>query len=121
MIKLTLPLPPSVNTYYKHHCKFKHHATMYIGKEGKEFRQKVNEIVRNNNADVRANLPLRLEVKIFYKTNHRNDLDNRMKPLQDALTHALVWEDDSLIDELHIYRGDIDSKNPRVEVQISLL
>ena len=121
MIKLKLPLPPSINNYYQHHCKFKNHATMYISKAGKEFRKQVEQIVIEQRANQWANIPLRLEVRIFYKTKHRNDLDNRIKPLQDALTHANVWEDDALIDELFVTRGGIDKDNPRVEIEITAL
>jgi crossover junction endodeoxyribonuclease RusA len=39
--------------------------------------------------------------------NGKSDLDNRVKPLLDALTAAEVWQDDSLIDELHIVRAPV--------------
>jgi crossover junction endodeoxyribonuclease RusA len=32
------------------------------------------------------------------------DIDNRCKALNDALTHAGIWNDDEQIDRLHIYK-----------------
>jgi Holliday junction resolvase RusA-like endonuclease len=43
-------------------------------------------------------------------------LDNFNKLWQDALT-GIVYEDDSQIAELHLYR-DYDKANPRLEVVI---
>jgi Holliday junction resolvase RusA-like endonuclease len=36
----------------------------------------------------------------FFADRRRTDVDNRIKPLQDALTHAGAYADDSQIDRL---------------------
>jgi crossover junction endodeoxyribonuclease RusA len=59
-----------------------------------------------------------MEVYLFPPNKRVMDLDNRMKGLLDALTEAGFWEDDSLVDQLHIYRGEI-IKEGVVRVEIS--
>ncbi|NBW23084.1 MAG: RusA family crossover junction endodeoxyribonuclease, partial [Caulobacteraceae bacterium] len=41
----------------------------------------------------------------FPPDKRKRDLDNVLKSLLDALTHANVWDDDSQIDDLRIYRN----------------
>lgn len=52
-------------------------------------------------------------VDLFFPDRRRRDLDN-IKGLIDALT-GIVWEDDSMIYDLHI-RKFIDPKKPRIEI-----
>lgn len=106
-IVLILPLPPSVNDYYGHTAPRKHQVIKYIKEAGRNFRIKVKEYVLKNNFNIKANIPLKLEIMINFSDKRRTDLDNRMKGLLDALTEADVFEDDSLIDDLHIVRGTI--------------
>jgi crossover junction endodeoxyribonuclease RusA len=47
------------------------------------------------------------EVVLFPPDRRDRDLDNYMKALLDAATHAGLWDDDSLIDQLAIYRGSV--------------
>lgn len=104
---LTLPLPPSLNDYYGHRAVTDGYMVKYVKHRGKTFQKQVNEYVELNNFNIQANVPLKVTVVLNFQSKRRTDLDNRMKPLLDSLTEAQVWEDDSLIDELHIYRGFI--------------
>lgn len=58
---------------------------------------------------VREMLTGRLAVTIhaFPPDRRRRDLDNLMKALLDSLEHAGVYEDDSQIDMLQVFRADI--------------
>lgn len=46
------------------------------------------------------------------------DLDNRQKALQDVLSSGIGLIDDDQVDEIHKFRGPIDSKNPRIELEV---
>ena len=102
---LQLPLPPSVNDYYGHHCKFGY-AKIYVKTKGKEYRKTVLDYVVKNDLQLRANVALSVNIILTPKSNHRQDVDNILKCLLDALTEAKVWDDDSLIYKLTIEKGE---------------
>lgn len=103
MIEIILPWSPTVNSYY---VKSKTHV--YISPKGKNFREDVAEAIAQQVPDVCLGEDrLFVEVVLFPPDKRRRDLDNHMKALLDALTHAGIWEDDSQIDQLQIYRGEV--------------
>lgn len=114
MITLTLPLPPTINTYYGTHGNRR-----YIKPAGIAFRKAVAEIVASA-----AHKTLEGRVSLFaaiYPADRRKqDIDNRAKSLQDALTHAGVWLDDEQIDDLHLVRREV-IKGGQVKVVITEL
>jgi len=114
---LNLPFPPSVNSYYGITLKGKF-PIKYIKDAGKKYQNEVNIYVQENNFNIGINIPIKVEIILNFPTRHRSDLDNRMKALLDSLTLSNVWEDDSLIDELHIIRGTI-AKPGSVIIKIS--
>lgn len=120
VIVLRLPWPPSVNHYYEGALirwpqapagRPPFRAVNIVGKEGKAYAREVAQIVSTLKAHgVTAAPPgarLKVEVTLHAPTRAALDLDNRMKGLLDALTDAQVWADDSLIDDLHIRRGEV--------------
>lgn len=54
---------------------------------------------------------------LLFKTHRRRNLDNQNKLVLDALT-GIVYEDDILVSELHLYR-DYDRNNPRIDISVS--
>lgn len=112
MITLTLPLPPTINTYYGARGNRR-----YVKPAGRAFRAAVAEIV------AAAGHPLidgriSLFAAIYPATRQRQDIDNRAKSLQDALVHAGVFLDDEQIDELHLVRREV-VKGGQVKVVIA--
>lgn len=99
---IKLPLPPTVNNAYGVNRKS---GARYLKTAQKEYREAVIKLVRENKWDFQANVRLTLHIVLNFEDNRKNDLDNRIKPLWDACTHAKVWEDDSLIDDYHVLRG----------------
>lgn len=113
MIALTLPMPPTINHTYGQ----RRGGGRYIKPAGIKFRAEVAEIVA-----AAGHQTLEGRVSLFAvihpASNRRQDLDNRSKALQDALTHAGVWLDDEQIDELHLVRSYV-IKGGRVTVVIT--
>ena len=105
-------MPPTANHYYGQRG-----TRRFIKAEGREYREKVAEIVSDAGHPTLEGR-ISLFVAIYPANRIRQDLDNRMKALQDALTHAGVWLDDSQIDELHLIRRGVE-KGGRVEVVIT--
>jgi crossover junction endodeoxyribonuclease RusA len=131
--RLVLPWPPSVNpSCHKHVLTGKNVQTGYyqlvligkrpqiaITKAGWQFRERVEAAARANRAGTFAGR-LVLTGHCYQPNNLRRDLDNILKALFDSLTHAAVWEDDSQVWELHLYKHDPQPDHPRVEVEISV-
>ena len=103
MIVLDLPYPPTVNHYWRH-AVIKGRATVYVSKEGKDYRQKVVGL-----ASGVGSVPGRVSVAItaFMPDRRKRDLDNINKALLDALVHAGVIEDDGNIDKITVERGPV--------------
>ena len=117
-IELVLPWPPTVNSYYGMLVRGKK-MIKYITKKGKQYRIDVAEDVREQ-LGVWTPLvdKMLVEVILYVPDNRTRDLDNYMKALLDACTEAGVWEDDSLINQLMIYRGEI-IRGGRVTLRIN--
>ena len=111
MLEITLPFPPSINSYWKHKVTGRL-ARVYISQEAVNFRARVIEITRfiglhNKTLGTR----LKVKIELFAPNNRSYDIDNRVKAVFDALTHANVWLDDELVDELTVKRGAVDKNN----------
>ena len=98
MIELTLPWPPSINTYWR---MFKN--LIIISKDGRYYRKYVIEQAILQGANKQLKGKLKVDLECFRPDNRRRDLDNLPKALLDGLTHAGVWDDDSQIVDLRIY------------------
>jgi len=109
IFKVALPWPPTVNLYWRHKVTGRI-ATVYVSAEGKQYRKAVNDLVLEA-ATVQRYLkqtgPVRVVIEAFPPDRRKRDLDNILKSLLDSLTHAGVWEDDSQIEDLRIYRSTI--------------
>jgi len=98
---LTLPYPPSVNTYWRANGKRR-----FISKAGVEFKHAVQEYVINNSIPKLGSARLRMDIVIRPRSRRVFDIDNLLKAILDALMNAGVYDDDSQVDDLHITRGD---------------
>ena len=114
-IVLFLPFPPTVNSYYS----AGHGKVRYVSAAGRIFRNEVFERVREQCPGEMLTNRLNVEVVLFPPDRRQRDLDNYMKALLDAITHAGLWEDDVLIDQLSIYRGEV-VKGGLTRVEINL-
>src|SRR3972149_3737299 len=113
MIRLTLPLPPSVN-----HS----HITT---KSGKRIRSKdtirfmwiVFDII-NQKRDYHGVLKgkLIMDLWFYFPDKRRRDTHNCLKILLDSL-EGIIYEDDKMVLP-RIQDFQVDKKNPRVEIEI---
>ena len=99
MIVLELPFPPSVNTYYRRGA----HST-YMSKAGREYKQAVANYISSGDFPNMGNKRLSVSMIVWPRDRRVFDLDNRLKSVLDSL-QMLIYDDDSQIDELCIYRG----------------
>lgn len=102
MLVLNLPLPPSVNSY-----RTIFRGRMGISKAGRQFKEQVSDYVAEYRVPKLGNARLEMKVIIYPRDRRKQDIDNRIKALWDALGDAGVFDDDEQIDILHIERGEI--------------
>jgi crossover junction endodeoxyribonuclease RusA len=102
MIILDLPLPPSVNHYWGQHGHRR-----YVSKAGVAFKEQVSEYVIDYRVPKLGTARIAMTVVLFPKDRRKQDIDNRIKALWDALANAGVFDNDEQIDTLFIERGEI--------------
>lgn len=119
MISLTLPLPPSVNSFWRSvPARAGQRAKVLISEEGRRFKSRCELMIRMQQRD-HGLAPFEGEVEVsgvVYFADKRRDLDNVLKPLLDVLQGA-AYKNDRQICRIDVRRG-LDAKNPRVELQI---
>jgi len=90
---LTLPYPPSVNSYWRH-SRGRH----YISHEGKAFRTEVwAETIKQRSGAPPIRGPVRVYVVANPPDARYRDIDNIQKALFDALKYGRLYVDDSQI------------------------
>ena len=98
MIEITLPWPPSVNTYWRNFD-----GRMIISAKGREYRETVGDQMTVQRMVKHYAGPLRVVIEAWRPDKRRRDLDNLLKATLDGLAHAGVYEDDAQIVDLRIY------------------
>ena len=109
-----LPVPPSVNRYYRHVG-----YRVLISREGRRYRMMC--VSRLAGSVEKFTGPVRFSVDVYPPDRRRRDLDNLLKSLQDAIVHAGVMADDSLIKSLHMEMRDPVPPEGFVHVHIETL
>jgi Holliday junction resolvase RusA-like endonuclease len=114
---LTIPFPPTLN-----HNIGRRGGRYFQSGEYKSFLSQVGwlwlkAVPRDWNKESRYSVV----VELIYNTRRRYDVDNRVKPILDALTRAGTWNDDAQVDEIHVVRGEVDKERPRALVWIEPL
>ena len=98
---ITLPFPPSVNSYWRHVMVGKHPRTL-ISEKGRIYRKNVIDECLVANVNNNLSGPLVCTLELYPPCNRRRDCDNHAKAVLDAMTHAKVYADDSQIIDLRI-------------------
>lgn len=113
-LKLVLPWPPSVNTYWRHPAitdkRGKVHVRHLISEKGRAYREEAGWHIKQQLAKLRmlSKVPLKsyvyVKVALYPPDRRDRDTDNLPKALFDTLTHAGVWEDDEQVDDHRFHR-----------------
>ena len=98
MIQIRLPWPPSSNTYYR--C---YHNRVLISDKGRRYKTTVLGLWLQSDEVTLGDVRIALTIDAYPPDKRKRDLDNIIKPLQDAL-NGLAWIDDSQIDVLNVRR-----------------
>lgn len=110
-LTLELPWPPSLNSIWRSmvmQTSTGPQVRVYLSERGKAYRKAVmNAIDAAGNPAMPIGARLALHLNACQPDRRARDLSNLPKALEDALTHAGVWGDDSLIDDLRVIRGPI--------------
>lgn len=102
MLVLNLPLPPSINHYWGTHGHRR-----YVSKAGVAFKEAVSDYVAEYKVPKLGTARLEFQVTLYPKDRRKQDIDNRIKALWDALADAGVFDNDEQIDVLIVQRGEI--------------
>lgn len=101
MLNLTLPYPPSVNTYWG----FKG-SQRFLTKRARDFKAQVEAAFILSEHPGLGDSRINLIVMLHAPDKRVRDIDNIAKPLLDALTQAGVFQDDGQVDRLLIIRRE---------------
>lgn len=93
-----LPYPPSVNHYWR-----RVGGNMVLSKEGRRYKEAVRlRVAQDGNLQLQGRIGVMLEV--HPPDSRRRDLDNICKAVLDALENAGVYQNDSQIVLLNLYK-----------------
>ncbi len=117
---LVLPFPPALNRYYRNV-----NGRTLVSRDGRAYRNTVAETLLVTHFGRGRSMPegarIKAEITAHVPDRRRRDLDGLLKAVLDALTHAGIYEDDSLIDDLRIVRGPLDRTNPRLVLTLEAI
>lgn len=103
MIKISAPLPPTINHYYK-----LAKGRKYITQDGQSYREVIGWLMRAEGCHPEfprfINERLKVHIELFQSDRRHWDIDNRCKSLLDALQHGGAYKNDSQIDVLLVER-----------------
>lgn len=98
-MKLVLPFPPSVNTYWRSPNSGPLKGRHLISAKGRAYQSAVCAAIieQLRRLPKPSSSPASVEILLYPPDSRRRDIDNYNKALFDALTHAGIWEDDSQV------------------------
>lgn len=110
-MRITLPLPPSANTYWRHVG-----TRVLLSKEARAYRERCAFAAAMQWKGAPLTGPVRIHADVFMP-NKRGDLTNREKQLLDAIQGRVIVDDSQVVDMRMVRHTDKD--NPRVEIEIT--
>jgi crossover junction endodeoxyribonuclease RusA len=108
--------PPSTSHIYKYRNTGSF-IMGYMSAEGKAKKEEWQWEMKFQHAGTPRKGDLNLIVIYYFPDKRKRDIDNFSKLWMDAGT-GILWEDDSQINELHLYKF-IDKEKSRIEIEIT--
>ena len=99
IVTLNLPYPPTCNTYYRHTG-----GRTLLSRRGRAYREAVGGCVLLQAPRQRLNGDLSIMIRLQPPDRRRRDIDNTLKAVLDSLLHPGLYDDDSQIVALRVYR-----------------
>lgn len=120
MMKLVLPFPPSVNTYWRAPNSGPLKGRHLISAKGRAFQSAACAAIieQLRRLPKPSSSPAAVEIVLYPPDARRRDIDNYNKALFDALTHAGIWEDDSQVKRMLVEWGP-QVPSGKVEITIT--
>ena len=112
MIELTLPFPPSVNTYWRNF-----NGRMILSEKARKYKKDVADQVLLQKGNKHYSGKLKLTIEMWRPDNRKRDIDNSAKAILDALTSAGVYTDDYLVVDLRLYWAEDKGGYIKVKVE----
>jgi crossover junction endodeoxyribonuclease RusA len=112
-VTLTLPYPPSMNSYWR-----RNGPRYFIAPAGIAFRTEVEAFCMAAGVRPIAGA-VSVSVVLTPGDRRRRDIDNVLKPLLDALTHGGAWADDSQVKRLSVEMNLPQPKQGRCVVTVT--
>ncbi|KMK08160.1 crossover junction endodeoxyribonuclease [Pluralibacter gergoviae] len=119
-MRLTLPFPPSVNTYWRAPNLGPLKGRHLISAKGRAFQSAACAAIieQLRRLPKPSSEPAAVDIVLFPPDKRRRDIDNYNKALFDALTHAGVWEDDSQVQRMQVEWGPV-TPGGKVDITIT--
>lgn len=119
---LTLPWPPSVNTYWRS-LVIRNRVRVLLSEDARKYHIDCLARTLEEHGILRPMAGrLEVHVRVFMPDRRRRDLDNMLKALLDTLKKIGAIKDDSQIDHLTITRHGLPIReNGEIEVTIEAL
>jgi crossover junction endodeoxyribonuclease RusA len=101
-----LTFPPSLNSYYT-----KTRNGVYLSKRGRCFQSSGIILIKEQLGDHPIiDVPIHLSIVLYPPDRKSRDLDNYIKPIQDAIQNSGILVNDNLVNQLEVFRGEITPK-----------
>lgn len=116
MIRLTLPIPPSVNALHRAIGRGRN----ILSREGREFYKAAELLLKEQGPFTQLEGDVRAIYHFYFPDKRRRDVFNYEKALSDVITKAGVWGDDCQIVSGHVCKR-YDKIAPRVECFLDVM
>jgi crossover junction endodeoxyribonuclease RusA len=112
MIEITLPWPPSLNTYWR-----QYNGRAILSEKGRSYRRAVMTLCLQQRVETITG-PIKMEIVAYRPDNRKRDLDNLLKAALDGMAKGLIYEDDAQIKDLSIRWAETIGGMLKIKIEV---